>query len=298
MMPRRKTALWTYAGPWARNNGGGSTYTHNYYLQWRNTGASGGYDQALGDARFRFGPVNPGLVVWYQDDRYGDNSIRNYLTDSPSFGPKGKLLVVDAHPEPYLDPYWVARGVNNERGIVFSRGSDARRAFSRLPGVDFHLEPPYAYEPANFTGRPAVYWFSDAQGYYPGIQNLAPSPWRTWQWDASVVLPSTAPYGVRGSGYPAGGPLEQVIATRAYIGTTELLTYQTNAIPGGSTLPGGSGNPGRRQRPVRLECLDRSPDQHHRRSGDLEQSLCPGGHRFRWPPGLAGSDRRHQSRRL
>jgi immune inhibitor A len=239
-----QTTLWNYAGPWARNSGGGSSYTHNYYLQWRNTGVSGGYDQALGDSRFRFGPVNSGLVVWYQDNRYGDNSIANYLKDSPSFGPKGRLLVVDAHPEPYLDPYWVARGVNNERGIVFSRGLMRDAPFSRQSTVNFNLDPPYAYEATNFAGRSAVHWFSDARGYYPGIQNLAPNPWRTVQWDASMVMPSTVPYGVRGQGYAAGAPLEQVIATRSYIGTTELLTYETNTIPGGSSLPGGSGNPG------------------------------------------------------
>ena len=219
-------------------------YTHNFYLQWRNTSLSGGYDQALGDPRFRFGPVNSGLLVWYQNDRYGDNSIRNYLNDPPSFGPKGKLLVVDAHPEPYLDPYWAARGIENERGIVFSRGLMRDAPFSRLPAVDFDLDPPFAYEPASFVGRPAVHWFSDAQGYYPGIQNLSPNPWRTWQWDASVVMPSSVSYGVRGPGYPAGGSLEQVIATRSFVGTNELLTYQTNAIPGGSSLAGGSGNPG------------------------------------------------------
>lgn len=235
--------LWTFTAPWVRNNGTAG-YSHNFYLQWRNTSLSGGYDQALGDTRFRFGPANTGLLVWYQDDRYDENSIGSHLTDSPSFGPKGKLLVVDAHPEPYLDPYWVALGVTNERGNVFSRGLMRDAPFSRWPAVSFNLAPPFAFEPASFEGRPPVHWFSDATGYYPGIQSLAPNAWRTSQWDASVVMPSSVAYGVRGPGYPAGTPLDQVIATRSFIGTTELLTYRTNAIVGGLALPGGDGDPG------------------------------------------------------
>jgi M6 family metalloprotease-like protein len=221
-----------------------SGFSHNYYLQWRNTSPSGGYDQALGDARFRFGPANTGLLVWYQDDRYGDNSIANYLTDPPSFGPKGKLLVVDAHPQPYLDPYWVARGVSNELGIVFSRGLMRDAPFSRWPTVDFHLKPPFAFQETDFAGRPAAPQFSDALGYYPGIQQLFPNLWRTWQWDAGVVLPSTTPYGVLGAGYVPGTPLQTIVATRSFIGTNELITYRTNLLSAGLSEAGADGNPG------------------------------------------------------
>jgi M6 family metalloprotease-like protein len=224
-------------------NGTGG-FTHNYYLQWRNTSPSGGYDQALGDARFRFGPVNTGLLVWYQDDRYSDNSIANYLNDPPSFGPKGKLLVVDAHPEPYLDPYWLTRGVSNELAAVFSRGSMRDAAFSRWSTVDFHLKPPFAFQEADFPGRPAVPQFSDAQGYYPGIQQLATNLWRTWQWDVSTVLPSTQPYGVLGAGYGPGTPLQTIIATRAFVGTNEIVTYRTNLLASGLSQAGADGNPG------------------------------------------------------
>jgi M6 family metalloprotease-like protein len=218
--------------------------SHNYYLQWRNTTASGGYDQALGDTRFRFGPANTGLLVWYQNDRYYDNSIANYLTDPPSFGPKGKLLVVDSHPEPYLDPYWLAHGVSNELGIVFSRGSMRDAPFSRWPTLNFHLKPPFAYEEADFPGRPAAPQFSDTLGYYPGIQNLATSLWRTWQWDSSVVLPSTQSYGVLGPGYVAGTPLQNIIATRVFIGTNEVVSYGTNWFSSGLDQAGADGNPG------------------------------------------------------
>lgn len=237
--------LWTYKSPWTRNSGQtGITFTHHYYLQWRNTSASGGYDQALGDARFRFGPANPGLLVWYQNDRYGDNSIADHLTEPPSFGPKGKLLVVDAHPEPDLDAYWLARGFANERGIVFSRGAMRDATFSRWPTMDYHLKPPFAFQEADFAGRPAAPQFSDARGYYPGLQQLGAHLWQTWQWDASVVLPSTRPYGVLGEGYAAGTPLQTIIATRSFVGTNELIAYRTNLLASGLSRSGADGNPG------------------------------------------------------
>jgi M6 family metalloprotease-like protein len=223
--------------------GGVNGSTHNYYLQWRNTSISGGYDQALGDTRFRFGPAGTGLIVWYQDDRYWDNSILNHLKDPPSFGPKGKLLVVDAHPEPEMDPYWVARGITDERGIVFSRGSMRDAAFSRWQTASHHLDPPYAFQPTDFPGRPAVPLFSDAVGYYPGIE-LVGTRWRTRQWDASVVIPAKNLYGVRGPGYPVGGSLDQIIASRSFVGTSEMIAYRTNVISGGLTQAGSDGNPG------------------------------------------------------
>ena len=62
-------ANWTYAAPWERSNGT-QTFTHNFYLQWRNVNANGGYDSALGDPRWRFGPANTGLLVWYNNNFY------------------------------------------------------------------------------------------------------------------------------------------------------------------------------------------------------------------------------------
>lgn len=241
----QETNLWDYQAPWTRTDGNPPVgYTHNYYLQWRNTTASGGYDQALGDPRFRFGPVNSGLLVWYQDDRFSDNSIFNHLTDPPSFGPKGKLLVLDSHPDPDLDPYWVAQGVTNELGIVFSRGSMRDAPFSRLPTLSFHLDPPFAFQPADFTGRSAQPAFSDAVGYYPGIERLTANRWRTRQWDASTVVPARRSYAVRGPGYAAGQAIDQIIATRSFIGTNESISYRTNLISGGLAGAGGDGDPG------------------------------------------------------
>ena len=59
-------------------NDGNEIFTHNYYLQFRNVTSSGGYDSALGDSRWRFGPANSGLLVWYNNNFYQDNEIVNY----------------------------------------------------------------------------------------------------------------------------------------------------------------------------------------------------------------------------
>jgi hypothetical protein len=168
----------------------------------------------------------------------------NYLTQPPSFGPKGILLVVDSHSEPYLDPYWVAQGVSNAFGTVFSRGGMRDAPFSRWDTVDFQLKPPWAYHEADFPGRRAEPQFSDFRGYYPGIQEIASTLWRPWQWDASVVLPSTANYGALGPGYTAGTPLQTIIATRTFIGTNDVISYRTNLLASGLTQNGADGNPG------------------------------------------------------
>ncbi|HSR30555.1 MAG TPA: M6 family metalloprotease domain-containing protein, partial [Anaerolineae bacterium] len=114
-------ANWVYEDPWIRTDGV-MPYTHNFYLQWRNLNDESGYDSALGDPRWRFGPANTGLLVWYNNNFYTDNEVWSYLFDEPSVGPKGRMLVVDAHPEPYRDPDMVALGFDNEGGNLTTRG--------------------------------------------------------------------------------------------------------------------------------------------------------------------------------
>ena len=141
---------WTYADAWVRNNGTMSV-THNYYLQWRNTNANGGYDSALGDSRWRYGPANTGLLVWYNNNAYTDNEIFNYLTDFPGFGPKGRMLVVDSHPDPYREPNMVAAGYNNEGGNVAHRSSMRDAPFTLQNTVGFTMTNTYPYTTTIFT---------------------------------------------------------------------------------------------------------------------------------------------------
>lgn len=245
-------ANWTYAAPWIRS-AGAMTFSHNYYLQWRNTGTDGGYDQALGDSRWRYGPANSGLAVWYNNNFYQDTEIPNYLFDYPSFGPKGRMLVLDSHPEPYYDPYWVSAGFNNEGGALASRGGmrDATLSLGATP--DFTMTAGVYNPPVLYAGRPAVSFFDDALGYYPGAEYASRGPgytppswkWITKQWDASAVVPSTQFYPLNAPGYVGTGAGQQEFrywCTR--VEATGRLSCYWLGTNVGLGYDGGTGNPG------------------------------------------------------
>lgn len=240
------SGLWTYYAPWTRA-GAASLYEQSFYLQWRNASASGGYDSCLGSTNWRFGPANSGLLVWHHNSRYADNEIADYLAHAPSFGPKGRLLVVDAHPEPYRDPYWLEQGFDCERANVFDRCLMRDAPFSLSNAVAFSLKPPFVHSATNFAGRPAVPLFSDALGYYPGLEKAVlpgdTNRWMTAQWDAGVVIPCAGDYGVKASNYPAGSNFWYVLQENATTGTNRYLKYTTNLVAGG-VARSGSGNPG------------------------------------------------------
>ncbi len=237
-------APWTYESPWARV-GRYLTASHHFYLQWRNVGASGGYDRCLGDSRWRFGPANSGLLVWYNDNRYRDNEVINYLRDVPGYGPKGRMLVVDAHPDPYRDPYYVRGGYSNEGANVASRSLMRDAPFSLNPSVGFTMSDAWCYSNTAFAGRPAVSTFSDALGYYPGAEYVARGPgysppvfiWLTKQWDASAVMPSTVFYGLRAPGYT--NQAFRFYGTRVAGGLLTCYWYSG----AGLGYHGGAGNP-------------------------------------------------------
>ncbi len=215
---------WTYAEQWVRSDGF-KPFTQNYYLQWRNTNPNGGYDSALGDSRWRYGPANTGLLAWYNNNAYTDNEIYSYLEDYPSFGPKGRMLVIDSHPEPYRDP-------NNQ----FPNAISDLPSRSQMRDAPFTLQPTvgFTFTAANgivtdthFAGEPAVSTFNDALGYYPGVEYAlrGPSPacttyqWYDKMWDASAVVPARDFYstkatgasysgeGIRMRGFPSAGSL-------------------------------------------------------------------------------------------
>ncbi|HPO12641.1 MAG TPA: immune inhibitor A [Candidatus Hydrogenedentes bacterium] len=239
--------LWTYSGGWGRDSGV-REYSHNYFLQWRNTSETGGYDSGLGDDRFPFGPAQTGLLVWYNNNLYGDNRLNNYLTDDPGFGPKGRMLIVDAHPEPYRDPYWTGTGFNNEAANLDRRNQQRDAPFSLEPTPAFSMLPPLVYgdEPVNFAGMEPVSVFDDRLGYYPGAEKVSFGPgyapaslqWLTVQWDSSVVVPSHRFYGINAPGYTAGEPLSYNGRTPGDDGQITVNTLET-----GLGYDGGAGNP-------------------------------------------------------
>ena len=241
------SGLWTYAEPWVRSNGN-QVFSHNFYLQWRNLSqTTGGYDRALGDPMWRFGPANPGLLIWYNNNLYNDNEVLNHLTDWPGFGPKGRMLVIDSHPAPYRDPALVAGGYNNEAGNITSRALMRDAPFSLLPAIPFTYRPPTVSEVTQFNGRLPVSSFHDAFGYYPGAEYVSRGPgytpatankWVTRQWDSSVVMPAQAYYGVRAPGYLGNEQFR--FDCEVYPGG-RLACYW---FPSGLGYNGGSGNPG------------------------------------------------------
>ena len=242
---------WTYDAPWQRSTGI-QPFTHNIYLQWRNVGPDGGYDRSLGDPRWRFGPANTGLLVWYNNNFYSDNEIFGYLNDFPGFGPKGRMLVVDSHPEPYRYPDLVAAGYNNEGGNLTSRGQMRDAPFSLKNSISFTNTDPYGWDgypltpkEVAYVGRPAVSSFHDAFGYYSGGEFVPGGPvgqtsprWMTKQWDASATVPARDFYGVKAPGYDG--------TSRFRFGCTlnsagQVLCYSFAA---GLGYKGESGNPG------------------------------------------------------
>jgi len=242
---------WTYADPWGRNDGT-QVYTHNFYLQWRNVSETGGYDSALGDTRWRFGPANTGLLVWYNNNYYTDNEIFNYLFDDPGFGPKGRMLVIDSHFMPYKDPWIVNFGYDNEAANVTSRSLMRDAPFSLNKPVDFTMKPPYVMEEANFAGRGVTSAFHDSMGYYPGAEFVSRGPgysppsyrWVTRDWDASAVVPATDFYGIRAPGYTANEQFRFACEPLLSGPNAGLLPCYWLGANTGLGYDGGTGNPG------------------------------------------------------
>lgn len=242
---------WVYNAPWIRSDG---TYpvTHNFYLQWRNTNENGGYDMSLGDPRWYFGPANTGLVMWYNNNLYTDNEVFYYLTDYPGFGPKGRMLVIDSHPEPYRDPAMVAVGYDNEAGNLHHRSLMRDAPFTLVDTVDFTMSAGLVVTDTLFEGRPAVSAFHDSFGYYPGAEYVGVGPgstayrWLTSQWDASVVMPSKEFYGIKAPGYIGSMSNSVENELRFFCdpnaaGTVSCYWFGANT---GLGYDGGTGNPG------------------------------------------------------
>ncbi len=249
-------ANWDYVAPWIRTTGF-QPFAHNIYLQWRNTGGTGGYDSALGDSRWRYGPANSGLLVWYNNNGKTDNEIFNYLSEYPSYGPKGRMLVVDAHPDPYREPAMVEAGYNNEGGNVVDRSLMRDAPFSLLASVPFTMTNSYVYNSilrtTAFSGLPAVGAFHDALGYYPGAEYVRRGPfypvtqfrWVTKQWDASSVLPATAAYALKAPGYVGtGATTDQEFRFDCASTTGGALGCYWYGPGTGLGYNGGTGNPG------------------------------------------------------
>lgn len=234
-------ASWRYHDAWERLDTA-RQFTHNLYLQWRNVSSGGGYDAALADPRWRYGPANTGLLVWYNNNLYTDNEVWYHKLDWPGFGPKGRMLVLEAHPEPFRSPGWLAGGYPNEGANMPHRGQMRDAAFSLWKGVDF------TWNGEPFAGRAARSVFDDAFTTYPGAEYVSRGPgytppvsiWATKQWDASAVPPARGHIGIAAPGYTANTEFR----FRCTPGSGGTLSCSWLGAGVGLGYDGGTGNPG------------------------------------------------------
>ncbi len=234
-------AKWRYEDGWERIDTA-RQYTHSLYLQWRNVSSGGGYDAALADSRWRYGPADTGLLVWYNNNLYSDNEVWDHKTDWPGFGPKGRMLVLEAHPEPFRSPNLLAAGYPNEGANMPHRGQMRDAAFSLWKGSDF------TWNGESFAGRPAKSVFDDVFTTYPGAEYVSRGPgydppvyiWVTKQWDASAVPPARSHIGIAAPGYTANTEFR----FRCSPSSSGRLSCYWLGSGVGLGYDGGSGHPG------------------------------------------------------
>ncbi len=236
------------------------TYPQYYLWEWRN---DAGIDHNL--AIGRCDVESWGLLGWYiNDHKYTANEIYDYLSDVPSFGPKGKALVIDSHPQPLRDTTSV--NAHNARSNTAYRCygmRDAAFGLQELPSFKVTQPPnnPSRWGNPDYTypAQPAVSAFHDSMSYYPGLEytsirasNDPRGPrmyWTAKERDASVVVPAKGVYSVKAPGYEEGtGFLQWMPEESSWYGFWDWK--------------GGTGNPGDEhlQYGVHVQVVDQAAD--------------------------------------
>lgn len=224
---------------WTRNNGE-REISRFYLAEWRNFD---GFDQGLKyaydtdysrDGAWKVQKLAynaPGLLVWLRDSTYINNNVADTLRNPPSLGPKGSLLVVDSHYEPFR-----RTGVAAEKDPTLNKNlqgrvqtSDAAFGFGRPYPFKECLEAadePFSEYCTDFVGGRAVSAFTDAKTWYPGLEVIDGSLYYRDS-DASVVVPSKG---------------DQRYTTRVVNKNGTPATELYGQVAAGSVL--GTGNPG------------------------------------------------------
>ncbi|MFC3503853.1 immune inhibitor A domain-containing protein [Micromonospora krabiensis] len=223
-------------------DGGTRTSAHYYLAEWRNfdgfdKGLKYAYDTVYSRDAWKVDRISynaPGMLVWYRDTELGDvNHVTGQLTALPSYGAKGGLLIVDSHFDPLRRTGTAAVKDPSVTDNLPSRPQSSNAAFSLNNTYPFQecLEAagePYSAYCTKFKAQPGVKSFTDAKGWYPGIEIRDGAAYARDS-DASVVLPSrnNAPYTTRVTN-PDGTPAPE------FYGVTL----------GGGAIVLGTGNPG------------------------------------------------------
>ncbi|MFJ8579166.1 immune inhibitor A domain-containing protein [Micromonospora sp. NPDC093277] len=241
---------WTQSGgTWTDTTGAGwhndpgTQVKAQYYLaEWRNfdgfdAGLKYTYDTTYSHDAWKVEKVAynaPGMLVWYRDTMLGNvNHVTGQMTALPSYGAKGGLLIVDSHFDPLRRTGAAAAKDTSTLKNLPSRPQSSNAAFSLNPTYPFRecveaANEPYSEYCSNYGAQAPVSVFTDAKGWYPGIEIRDGAAYARDN-DASVVLPSreNAPYTTRVVN-PDGTPAAE------YYGAT---------LSGGAIVL-GTGNPG------------------------------------------------------
>jgi immune inhibitor A len=186
---------------------------HYYLAEWRNqtgfdVGLKYAYDTTYSHDAWKVErvPYNaPGMLVWYRDTTYGNNNhVTANLTALPSYGSKGGLLIVDSHFDPYRRQGVAAQKDPSTLDNIPSRPQSSNAAFTLHPTYPFRecfeLLPsePFSEYCTDFAAQPGVSAFTDATGWYPGLE-IRPQGLFNRDIDASVVIASRdgTPYTTR-----------------------------------------------------------------------------------------------------
>jgi immune inhibitor A len=229
---------------------GKSQAAHYYLAEWRNLegfdkGLSYAYDSTYtpttpgtgGAWRVEKVKYNaPGMLVWYRDTSYGNNNhVTSDVFGMPSTGSKGGLLLVDSHFDPMRHTGAAAAHYTDgesdlENFPVRMNASDvafttwgtntANDCFSDASPADIYC--------TSHGNRGAVRSFTDAKGWYPGIEWHNPGFFFR-DIDGSVVIPSKN---------------NEMYSTRVVNADGSPATSQYGRLLAGGAIRLGSGNPG------------------------------------------------------
>jgi immune inhibitor A len=225
---------------WTINNG--ERQVDRFYLaEWRNfdgfdKGLQYAYDSTYSrDGAWKVEKVKynaPGLLVWYRDSTYTNNSLANNLTAAPSMGSKGSLLLVDSHYDPLRRTGTAAEKDPTRHNNMDGRSQTSNAAFSFKNTYPFKecleaADEPFSEYCTDVKALKGVSHFTDAKTWYPGIE-VEDGGLYYRDFDASTVVPSKG---------------DQLYSTRVVNvdGTPATELYGTD-MGGGHIL--GSGNPG------------------------------------------------------
>ncbi|MDG4803436.1 immune inhibitor A domain-containing protein [Micromonospora sp. WMMD980] len=204
-------AGWTQTGGTFTDTSGAGWHTdtgtqvrsHYYLSEWRNfdgfdKGLKYAYDTVYSHEAWKVDRISynaPGMLVWYRDTELGDvNHVTGQMTALPSYGAKGGLLIVDSHNDPLRRTGTAATKDPSVLKNLPSRPQSSNAAFGLTKTYPFKecleaADEPYSEYCTKFGAQAPVRAFTDAKGWYPGIEIRDGSAYARDN-DASVVVPS------------------------------------------------------------------------------------------------------------